>query len=90
MNTTKKCTWVGRSKNLGPNQSKDESGRDDSGREDSGRLAIERLERIVYLADMISEMQDLAAREGCATLSGLLSLSHAEARRQVAGPKGRE
>jgi hypothetical protein len=49
--------------------------------------AVERVERLSYLADMVAEMQDLAAREGCVTLAGLLSLSHAEAQRQVLGSK---
>jgi hypothetical protein len=53
----------------------------------SNHLQIERLERLSYLADMISELQELAAREGCVTLAGLLALSHAEARRQVVGSK---
>jgi hypothetical protein len=51
-------------------------------------LEIERSERIAYLADMVSEMQTLATREGCATLAGLLALSHAEAQRQVSGSNG--
>lgn len=49
--------------------------------------AVERVERLSYLADMVGEMQDLAAREGCVTLAGLLALSHAEAQRQVSGSK---
>jgi hypothetical protein len=49
--------------------------------------ALERSERLTYLADMLSEMQDIATREGCSTLAGLLSLSHAEAQRQISGAK---
>lgn len=54
---------------------------------DLSHAAVERVERLSYLADMVSEMQDLAAREGCVTLAGLLALSHAEAQRQVSGSK---
>jgi hypothetical protein len=39
----------------------------------------DRTERLRYLADMVSELQDLASREGCVTLSGLLALAHLEA-----------
>lgn len=46
----------------------------------------ERNERLRYLADMLSELQDIAAREGCVTLAGLLGLSHVEACRQVRSP----
>ena len=49
--------------------------------------ALARTERLAYLADMLSELQAIAAREGCATLSGLISLSHAEAQRQVSGAR---
>ena len=49
--------------------------------------AVERAERLSYLADMVSEMQELAAREGCVTLAGLLALAHAEAQRQSSGSK---
>ena len=49
--------------------------------------ALERKERLTYLADMLSEMQAIDTREGCATLVGLLSLSHAEAQRQASGGK---
>jgi hypothetical protein len=52
---------------------------------DESTLALERVERLTYLADMLSEMQELAAREGCVTLAGLISLSCAEAQRQVSG-----
>jgi hypothetical protein len=51
------------------------------------RLVIERVERLAYLADMLSELQDLAAREGCVILAGLISLSQAEAERQVSGAR---
>jgi hypothetical protein len=43
----------------------------------------DRAERLVYLADMVSELQDLAAREGCVTLAGLLALAHLEALTQA-------
>lgn len=45
----------------------------------------ERRERLAYLADMLSELQAMAAREGCETLAGLLGLSHAEAQRKASG-----
>lgn len=43
----------------------------------------DRNERLRYLADLISELQQLAAREGCDTLSRLLALSHLEASSQA-------
>lgn len=43
----------------------------------------ERAERLIYLADMLGELQDMAAREGCVTLAGLLALSHVEAQQQA-------
>jgi hypothetical protein len=43
----------------------------------------ERSERLMYLADMLGELQGIAAREGCVTLAGLLALSHVEAQRQT-------
>ncbi|NOT73176.1 MAG: nodulation protein NolW [Hyphomicrobium sp.] len=48
-------------------------------------LNEDRKERLLYLADMLSELQDIAAREGCVTLAGLLALSHVEANQQAAG-----
>ena len=49
--------------------------------------AGERAERLTYLADMLSELHDIASREGCVTLAGLLALSHVEAQRQAIGAK---
>jgi hypothetical protein len=43
----------------------------------------ERAERLLYLADLLSELQEIARREGCETLVGLLALSHAEAQRRA-------
>lgn len=40
-------------------------------------------ERLEYMADLLLELQTLAAGAGCETLSGLLHLSHAEARRKA-------
>lgn len=40
-------------------------------------------DRLEYMADMLLELQDIASDCGCATLSGLLALSHAEALRQA-------
>lgn len=47
--------------------------------------ALERQERLLYLADMVGELKLLAERDGCQTLSTLLALSHAEALAQVHG-----
>lgn len=47
------------------------------------RGADERRERLAYLADLTLELKEMADREGCAVLSALLSLSHAEALRQA-------
>ena len=44
---------------------------------------LERRERLTYLADLLNELQVLAQREGCETLTGLLALSHAEALRKA-------
>jgi len=41
--------------------------------------ASERRERLEYLADLLSELQALAEREGCEKLADLISLSRAEA-----------
>ena len=46
-------------------------------------LRTERRERLAYLADMLSELQVIAASEGCETLAGLLALSHTEALRKA-------
>jgi hypothetical protein len=35
--------------------------------------------RMAYMADLLLELQDMAATEGHATLAGLLSLAHSEA-----------
>ena len=51
----------------------------------SSQIGLEQRERLASLADMLSELQTMAEREGCETLAGLLGLSHAEARRQVSG-----
>ena len=61
-----------------------ESGRSKGGSTTS-HADLEQRERLAYLADMLSELQVMAEREGCETLAGLLALSHAEARRQVSG-----
>ena len=45
----------------------------------SQSLASERRERLEYLADLLSELQVLAEREGCEKLADLISLSRAEA-----------
>jgi hypothetical protein len=42
-------------------------------------LDSERRERLEYLADLLSELQVLAEREGCEKLADLISLSRAEA-----------
>ena len=42
-------------------------------------LASERRERLKYLAELLSELEVLAKREGCKKLSGLIALSRAEA-----------
>jgi hypothetical protein len=34
---------------------------------------------MAYMADLLLELQDMAATEGHATLAGLLSLAHSEA-----------
>lgn len=39
----------------------------------------DRVERLMYLADLISELQQLATREGCDSLARLLALAHLEA-----------
>lgn len=42
-------------------------------------LDAERRERLEYLADLLSELQALAEREGCAKLPNLIAQSRAEA-----------
>ncbi len=42
---------------------------------------------LTYLADMLSELQDVASRQGCVTLAGLLALSHVEALHQASDAK---
>ncbi len=48
-----------------------------------GDTASARRDRLIYMADLLRELEDLANRDGCATLSGLLALSCAEAQRQA-------
>ena len=43
----------------------------------------EKHERLSYLADLVNELREMAAKEGCETLAGLLALSHAEAMRKA-------
>ena len=43
----------------------------------------DRRDRLHYLADLVRELQTLAEREGCATLAGLLWLTHSEATLQA-------
>lgn len=40
-------------------------------------------DQLEYLADMILEMRQIAARAGLGTLSGILDLAHSEARLQA-------
>ena len=40
-------------------------------------------DRLEYMADMLLELRDMAEREGCKTLVGLLDLSHSEARQRA-------
>ncbi|MFN3869602.1 MAG: hypothetical protein ACK4MF_11120 [Hyphomicrobiaceae bacterium] len=40
-------------------------------------------EQIEYMADMILEMQELAAHAGLSTLAGILKLAHSEALLQI-------
>ncbi len=47
-----------------------------------------RIERLLYLADMMSELQQIAAREGCVTIAGLLALASVDAQRQIKKGKG--
>ncbi|MBY0225948.1 MAG: hypothetical protein K2Q28_09100 [Hyphomicrobium sp.] len=39
--------------------------------------------RMAYMADLLLELQDMAAKEGHATLAGLLSLAHSEALNKI-------
>lgn len=58
------------------------SGQQLSGDEASSGTA-DRAERLKYLVDMVSELQDIASREGCVTLAGLLALAHVEAQQRA-------
>ncbi len=49
----------------------------------SHNLESGRRDRLVYIADMLRELEGLAKRDGCPTLAGLLALSSAEAQRQA-------
>lgn len=42
---------------------------------------------LTYVADMLSELQDVVSRQGCVTLAGLLALSHVEALHQASDAK---
>jgi hypothetical protein len=57
--------------------------RPQSGGPDMSPSDNERAERLLYLADLVNELQDLAAREGCETLAGILALAHLEALTQA-------
>lgn len=52
-------------------------------RNEPSRSRTERAERLKYLADMVSELQEIASREGCVTLAGLLALAHVEAQQRA-------
>ena len=43
---------------------------------------ITRVDQLEYLADLILELKDIADNLGCATLAGLLVVSHREAKIQ--------
>ncbi|MCB1519544.1 MAG: hypothetical protein KDJ37_03095 [Hyphomicrobiaceae bacterium] len=43
-----------------------------------------RADQLAYMADMILELQQMAARGGLGTLAGILGLAHTEARLQSA------
>ena len=43
----------------------------------------DRGDRLQYMADMLSELQVMAVKEGCTTLAGLLGLSQSEASLQA-------
>lgn len=45
--------------------------------------AADKAERLEYVADLLMELQGIAAEAGCETLAGLISLSHAEALRRA-------
>ena len=51
--------------------------------ETAGPKSTVQSDRLAYMADLLSELQTMAAEEGCETLAGLLALSHAEALRKV-------
>jgi hypothetical protein len=48
-----------------------------------GHPGGERREHLEYLADLLSELQRMAEREGCPKLSRMLAISHAEAVREA-------
>jgi hypothetical protein len=48
--------------------------------------AVSKVERLEYVADLLMELQGIAAEAGCETLAGLISLSHAEALRRAQNP----
>lgn len=43
----------------------------------------ERLEVLRYMADIVAELQEIATRQGCVTLAGLLALAHTEAEQRA-------
>jgi hypothetical protein len=49
----------------------------------SGHLGGERRDHLEYLADLLSELQQMAEREGYHKLSRMLAISHAEAVREA-------
>jgi len=49
----------------------------------SGGAGGVRRDNLEYLADLLGELQQMAEREGCRTLSRLLAISHAEAQRET-------
>ncbi len=51
-------------------------------------LAAPQSDRLLYVADLISELQALVQPDGHQTLEGLLALSQAEARRLAAAAAG--
>jgi hypothetical protein len=42
-----------------------------------------RTETLIYMADILAELETMAARETCATLAGLLALARREAELQA-------
>ncbi len=47
-------------------------------------LNIRTSQKIDYMADLVSELQEMAERGGLKTLAGLLALAHVEALQQAA------